>query len=61
MPAVYFVDSDRNSFIMEAIVDSISAGQFIEDCRCKSNFQVRKCPQLLFSLFFKNFSKSFKF
>lgn len=39
VPAVYFVDSDRNSFIMEAIVDSISAGQFIEDCRCKSNFQ----------------------
>lgn len=40
VPAVYFVDSERNLFIMERIEDEVSAKDFIESLRTRSDFIV---------------------
>ncbi|KAK6105872.1 Kae1-associated kinase Bud32 [Brugia pahangi] len=39
VPTVYFVNIDRNFFIMEEITSDITARQFIEDFKNKSNFK----------------------
>ncbi|VDN04860.1 unnamed protein product [Thelazia callipaeda] len=39
VPAVYFVNTDQNYFIMEEIYSAITARQFINYCKSQNNFE----------------------